>query len=225
MRPLIIAINGILTRQTVAAWPDRFDAWCERERVEAKVLKKEYIAGPFPLWNTLVRNWLIARGLAAEIELFCDQHPASSTQHLDLHFIAHSNGTDVALKTIRLLADRGIPTATFIAIGSVLKSDIVRSRVLDLLHEGDLGRAVAYSSPNDLAIKWGRWSLGYGGLGREGWKCWDTVLPSVKGDEALSLDIGNIYTRWFRGGHGSYFTENPERTFALIRKDCGLFGL
>ena len=71
---LVISIHGILTRQTVADWPDRFDAWCAHQQVDARVLKKEYIAGPFPLWNVLVKNRLLARGLAAEVELFFRQN-------------------------------------------------------------------------------------------------------------------------------------------------------
>ena len=64
MRPIIVLAHGILTRQTVASWPDQFHSWLELELhgANANVLKKEYIAGPFPLWNVLVKNRLLARG-------------------------------------------------------------------------------------------------------------------------------------------------------------------
>jgi hypothetical protein len=70
MNALVVAIHGILTSQTDPSWPDKLDAWMYRRDPEVKVLKKEYAAGPFPRWNCWVKDPLLARGLANEIELF-----------------------------------------------------------------------------------------------------------------------------------------------------------
>lgn len=222
---LIIAVHGILTRQTVADWPDHFDAWCERKGVPARVLKKEYLAGPFPLWNVLFRNRLLAKGLAAEIELFWQNFELRNSK-FEIHFVSHSNGTDIALKTIKLLARRGIATKTFIAVGSVLKSDTRKSGIAELLHEGDLGRAVAYSSDVDRAIGVGRFTLGYGDLGRRGFHVGGQKLTEfLSAQSAKSADIlPPVYTRWFNTfGHGEYFwPEHRERTFQLFVQDCGV---
>jgi hypothetical protein len=226
MRPLVVLAHGILTRQTVASWPDQFHAWLERNGVNATVLKKEYIAGPLPLFNVHVKNRLLARGLAAEIELFCNSDSAQDDP--PLYFIAHSNGTDVALKTIKRLAASGIDTHTFIAVGAVLKGDIVNNGITELLAQGHLQRAVAYSSHSDLAIRLGRHSLGYGGCGRSGWTINDDPVPWVRGSTDVHTPTvvgdGQIWTRRFDAlGHGEYFSgEHRERTFQLFRKDCGL---
>ena len=70
MKAIVAAIHGILTSQTDPSWPDRFDAWMLERDPEVKVLKKEYRAGPFPWWNCWVKDPLLARGLANELELF-----------------------------------------------------------------------------------------------------------------------------------------------------------
>jgi hypothetical protein len=244
MRPIIVLAHGILTRQTVASWPDQFHAWLERQDSSTPTphpiaLKKEYIAGPFPLWNVLVKNRLLARGLAAEVALFFRQNLqneqnsnsdnfVNSVSNPQLHFIAHSNGTDVALKTIQLLADRGIVTDTLIAIGSVLPSDIERNGVLDLLLKGHLRRAIAYSSLRDYAIRVGQHTVGYGSLGRHGWTLNVRALLSVTADLEVRTPAviggGQIFTRRFDDfGHSTYFDPtHREQTFALLARDCGL---
>ena len=70
MRTIIAAIHGVLTGQTDPSWPDKFDAWMLNRDPEVKVLKKEYRAGPFPRWNCWVKDPLLARSLANELELF-----------------------------------------------------------------------------------------------------------------------------------------------------------
>lgn len=265
MLPIVIAIHGILTRQTVADWPDEFDAWCDRQGVAAKVLKKEYTAGPFPWWNVQVENRLLARGLAAEIELFYDRtaavsqtsrsesntqgdgnvaaadapHTAAlrrsgSTALRPIHFIAHSNGTDVALKTIKLLAARGIPTHTFIAVGSVLNPSIEKNGIAVLFHEGDLKRAVAYCSWNDRAIRITELPIlrrigAYSDLGRTGWTHRGDEIPAVRRAADVrtayrTQDDGELVVRRFDDfDHGDYFNLiNRDQTFGLFRKDLGL---
>src|SRR6266566_1406378 len=65
MHTLIAAIHGIMTSQTDASWPDKFDAWMFERDPDVKVLKKEYRAGPFPRWNCWVTDPLLARTVAA----------------------------------------------------------------------------------------------------------------------------------------------------------------
>src|SRR6185369_3138371 len=74
---IIAAIHGILTNQTDASWPDKFDAWLYPRAPHVKVLKKEYRAAPFPRWNCWVKDPLLARSLANEIELFLKSTPAA----------------------------------------------------------------------------------------------------------------------------------------------------
>ncbi len=240
MRPIIIAINGILTRQAVVSWPDQFDAWMERGGTSStspqpKVLKKEYCAGPFPLYNVHVKNRILASGIAAEVALLCDQAELGGTSSTSpqpaLHFVSHSNGTDIALKAIKKLAARGIQTETFIAVGSVLHPDIADNGVLDLLEEGDLKRAVCYCSASDLALRFGRHTLGYSDLGRCGWRLngvdVNEILkfspPLIGGTSPQSSDRPQCFSRSFDGfGHGDYFTTHRAATFELFRKDMGL---
>jgi len=233
MRPLLVAIHGILTSQTRADWPDRFDAWCEREGVNAHVLKKEYSAGPLPTWNVLVKNRRLAQGLAAEIELFYDNRLSQmkfSADEPKIHFVAHSNGTDVALKTVKLLAARGIPTSTIVLVGSVVEPDIIKNGIYDLMHEGDLDAAVAYASAKDSALglesklPW----CAYKDLGRRGWMVNGEEIPAVRANTdvrtAYRVGESRIITRRFdEFDHGTYFDDtHREQTFALFRKDCGL---
>jgi len=80
MPTLLAAIHGILTSQTDPSWPDKLDAWMLRRDTSVKVLKKEYAAGPFPLWNCWVKDPRLARGLANEIELFLSQPSTLNSQ-------------------------------------------------------------------------------------------------------------------------------------------------
>src|SRR2546427_7475580 len=101
---LLAAIHGILTRQTDPSWPDKLDAWMAERDPQVKVLKKEYLAGPFPRWNCWVKDPLLARGLVNEIELFLDPLRSDTGPVLrsrtaegghstpSLWFVAHSNG-------------------------------------------------------------------------------------------------------------------------------------
>src|SRR4051812_761006 len=63
MKAIVAAIHGILTNQTDPSWPDKLDAWMLQRDPEIKVLKKEYSAGPFSLWNCQVKDPRLARSL------------------------------------------------------------------------------------------------------------------------------------------------------------------
>src|SRR4051812_39489757 len=114
MPTIVAAIHGILTGQTDPSWPDKLDAWMLQRDGKVKVLKKEYVAGPFPRWNCWVKDPLLARGLANEIELFVRANekpltPALSRSDgerenaLSVWFVAHSNGAVIALLAAKRL--------------------------------------------------------------------------------------------------------------------------
>lgn len=272
-KPIIAAIHGIMTRQSVASWPDLFDAWCDLQGIDAKVIKKEYLALPLPAFNVFAKNWLLAMGLAAEIELLATQAEPAPTElkhteaqdqiyrmcadveagnwpaeaaikeiakvarlaerHTEtpkggtpyqrpIHFVSHSNGTDVAMKTIRILANRGIKTESTVFIGSVLRSDITRNGVARLIGEGFLQRAYAYCSRSDRALSVPRllpWCA-YGHLGITGFK----LSGQVQAEFKIGSSEPDVVTRRFdRYGHGEYFSQwNTDQTFALITEDMGL---
>src|SRR2546427_5225070 len=110
MKAIVAAIHGILTNQTDPSWPDQFDAWMFERDPEVKVLKKEYRAGPFPRWNCWVKDPLLARSLANELELFLQNSVTPSLHHSALPsawLVAHSNGAVIALLTAKILIERG----------------------------------------------------------------------------------------------------------------------
>lgn len=198
------AIHGILTRQTSASWPDEFDVWMSRNDPSVRVIKKEYIAGPFP-WVNWFRNRLLARGLAAELELF-SQQPGET----DLWMVAHSNGACVAMDTVRLLTDKGIRVAGVILTGGACESDVDRIGVETLVRYGLLGRAVAFASRADSVVRTDGWrrliKWPYGNLGRVGWM-----------RDGKPYRDERIFTLWFGGGHCGYFADSTrDITFTLF---------
>jgi hypothetical protein len=189
-RPLIIAaIHGILTRQTVPNWPEHFRAYMLTRDPAVQVVTKSYVAGPFPAWNVWAKNWYLAYSLAAELQVLVREANAR------LAFFAHSNGCDVALKTIRLLAQRRIDTEAVVLTGAAIDSDIRKNGIQQLVRNGRLERAFSYSSPGDEIVRhWFIWP--YGHLGRDGF--------TLKGKPAIGCDA--IVTRWFPDcGHSDYF--------------------
>ncbi len=173
MKVLIVAVHGILTGQTTASWPDRFDAWMYRRDPEAKVLKKEYLAGPFPRWNCLVKDPRLANGLEAEILAFA-QPPAGdpgaeanaetsaaadtasarnpSPTLPPIWFVAHSNGAVIALLTAQRLIARGCWVGGMILTGAACNADVRKNGVAAWLESGALGAAIAYSAASDAVL-------------------------------------------------------------------------
>jgi pimeloyl-ACP methyl ester carboxylesterase len=153
MRPLIVAIHGILTGQTSPSWPDRLDAMFFSRAPQFKVIKKEYRAGPFPRWNCLVRSPHLAHGLAEELALFLpgNGYPASGADS-PIWFVAHSNGAVIALHTARHLIERGYGIAGLILLGAACPADIEQNSVLEWLSQGRLGTAVAFCTRTDRVL-------------------------------------------------------------------------
>jgi hypothetical protein len=231
MRPIIAAIHGIMTRQTVASWVDEFDGWVYARSVQAGadtplVIKKEYLALPLPAFNVWLKNWFLAWGLAAEIEVLADGHQRATGQMPLIHFVSHSNGTDIALKTIGVLARRGIKTEATIFVGSVLRADVRRNGVARLIGEGSLRRAYAYCSRRDGALAVPRLLpiCAYGHLGITGWTYGGSWMPEQVFLQSNPNDEPDLVTRRFdRYGHGEYFAAaHIAGTFEQFRKDLHL---
>lgn len=199
---LVVAIHGILTRTTAPSWPDHLDAFLR----DVKVEKRDYVASPIAPWNVFVKNRRIAHGLADELAL---HYPSLTREPPALHFVAHSNGCDIAMKTVQILAARGIRTETVILTGSVTDPDIERSGIAKLILDEKLGKAFAYCSGRDLPLRLPlKWP--YKNLGVTGWQ-----------SKGHLFDAPRIKTRRFPTfGHGDYFADaNRMATFAQIRHD------
>jgi hypothetical protein len=218
-RPLVIAVHGILTRMTAVNWPDAlWAAWAQDSTL--CVLKKEYIGAPLPAWNKWVKNSLVAKGLVAEVEAYVHANGLGR-----ISFVAHSNGCDIVVKTVKRLARQGIPTDTIILTGSVTEPDVEASGLATLMRRGMLRRAVAYCSEKDRAIglhiKWP-----YRNLGITGWKSAGIMLatPRVHTHDVRAFLNGEFVTRRFDNfDHGNYFDDlHRNITFELFRKDLAL---
>jgi len=218
------------------------DAWMLRRDPGVKVLKKEYPAGPFPLWNCWFKDPRLAKALANEIELFLAPaslntcHPSPS-----VWFVAHSNGAVIALLTAKRLIAHGHKIGGLILTGAACEADVGRNGVLEWWKSGMLGKAIAYSSAQDQVLDgdpvhstishppstlnkvrqwlWGKLMWPYGCLGRTGW-----LLNSKPIFQSSNPFIRkSIFVRWFPGGHSGYFApENIETTFEQIYDDITL---
>lgn len=205
---VVVCIHGILTDQVDASWSDRFQAWSAVQGYGCTVLKKEYGAGPFPLWNKWVVNPIKARSVVNELLEYPDTARVC--------FVGHSNGTDICLRAIKKLVSLGRRVDVFVSVASIMESDIERNGIWELISGGGLNRAVAYCSRHDDAVRFGRHSLGYGGLGYEGW--------TLCGREFGGNDA--IRNRWYSNrayGHGTYWEATERATiFETIARDMRL---
>src|SRR5262249_16415854 len=130
---------------------DKLDAWMLRRDPRVKVLKKEYSAGPFPRWNCWVKDPLLARALANELELFLSQ-PSTFNSQPSLWFVAHSNGAVIALRTARGLLARGHKSGGLILTGAACEADVRKNGVWGWWSNGVLGAAMAYCSEEDFVL-------------------------------------------------------------------------
>lgn len=149
MHTLLVALHGILTRQTDPSWPDRLDAWMARRDPGVKVLKKEYAAGPFPRWNCVVKNPRLARALEAEILLFVENGRFALPP---TWLVAHSNGAVIALRVTQRLIARGHRVGGLILTGAACPADVRANGVWNWCQTGRLGAAIAYCSAEDRVL-------------------------------------------------------------------------
>lgn len=204
---LIGAIHGILTGTMDASWCDAFDAWCRQKDPTARVLRKEYMAGPIPAWNVWYRNPRLARSLVAEVEEFMERGGGA------VYLVAHSNGCDVALKVARLLIANGTPVRGMVLTSGACQEDVKRSGVLRWAADGMLGRAIARSSKNDVVLR-SKAIWPYGRLGYTGW--------TIEGAEFIDTS-GIIRTVWINDGHNTFLTRlRFDKTFEWIWEQLGL---
>lgn len=205
VRAIVVATHGIMTKTTRRAWTDDFRAFFFSDPSIA-VEKKEYRAGLISIYNVFVRNRAYARGLADEIEQLLRIH------EVPVHFVGHSNGTDINLGAIKILATRGFSTETMIATGSVLDPDIEKNGIAELIDSRRLGKAFAYCGDRDLPLKIAPWAWPYSNLGRVGWRY-----------RGAPYEEPRITTRMFCGyGHGDFFAaEHQESTFRQMSEDMG----
>jgi pimeloyl-ACP methyl ester carboxylesterase len=201
---VLAAVHGILTSQTDTSWPDKLQAWMLDRDYDVLVLKKEYCAGPLPRWNNFWKNPRIAKGLAAEIQLYRG----------DVWLVAHSNGAVIALMAAKMLIKQGRKIGGLILTGAACDGDVKSNGIAAWRQAGNLGKAIAYSSPNDKVVSdgwpwsWLKWP--YGSLGRTGWRLKGKAYEEPKA----------VHTRWFKGNHSCYFTpEQIEATFEQIYQD------
>lgn len=204
-KDIIVAVHGILSGLTAPAWTSDFAHHVWRKG-GADVIQRHYVAGPFPAFNVWWLNPFIARYLAAELKPFAEDGA-------NVHFVSHSNGADITIKTIRRLAALGVKVKAAVFIGAAISCDVRRNGVEQFLRDGSLGRAVAYCSREDLALR-SRLTWPYGHLGRLGFRRAGEAYP------ANAENADRVMTRWSAGGHCGYFTpENAPKTFDRVLED------
>ena len=236
MRPLIVALHGILTGQINPSWPDRFDALLFARAPQFKVIKKEYRAGPFPRGNCLVRSPRLSHGLAEEVALFLPGRTPADGASSPIWFVAHSNGAIIALQTARRLIERGCGIGGIILLGAACPADIERNSVLEWLRQGKLGTAIAFCTRTDRVLArfgtsagstgrsqagrslvqaiarrlWSALIWPYGGLGSTGWLLnkHPVGCQYLVGHSTpkVARESEPLATYWFRGGHSTYFS-------------------
>lgn len=222
---LIVAIHGIRTRRTSPSWPKHLAGWCAGlPSVQTEAIY--YEAGPFSIWNNLIKNPRLARELVSRIETRREYDP-----HRRIHLVAHSNGGVIALSAAKALAARGIRIETIILTGAAVESDVEKSGLAALIGADRLGRAYAYSSPDDGVIRRElEWVPGlYGSLGSKGFHRdgkptglrIEGYQPIGEGGE-WGAEKFRFVTRWFPGfGHGDYFSDTERRhCFECLLEDC-----
>lgn len=210
---LVVAIHGILTSQTDASWPDKFDAWMARRDPAIKVLKKEYRAGPFPRFNVWLKDPWLAKGLTNEILEFCEIRAGKIQQQPEIWLVAHSNGCVIALLTIQRLRAAGIKIAGGILIAGACESDVHANHLLEHVATGFVGKAIAFSSDKDWIVA-SKIIRPYGHLGHTGFTAHGSAYQ-------LELKTGRrLWTEWHPDyGHGDYFEPaHRERTFVRLHE-------
>jgi pimeloyl-ACP methyl ester carboxylesterase len=216
-----------MTTRTSQSWPKHFTGYtASLPGVVTDAIY--YETGPVPIWNNVIKNPRLARELVSRIEA---RHHYDAGQKI--HIVAHSNGGVIAMHTMRRLAALGIRVETAILTGAAINSDVDRSGLSTLIADGWLGRAIAYSSPDDAVTRGSlEWIPGfYGALGSKGFRrAGKAIGLQVIGRQPLSAggewgsDRHKFITRTFPSWtHGEYFDADERLgTFECMRGDLGI---
>lgn len=216
----ITAIHGINTKLTRPSWPWWFQAHGVKSKFSALIQTEHYWAFPFPMWNNLILNPKYAKALAKRTKLLADELPGTPVQ-----FVAHSNGSNIAVETVKRLAELGIRTDTVILIGSAVKSDVKESGLLSLYEANMVDRVFAYISDGDEVITPLKWLPGrYGNLGVTGFSHNGSRFGYWLGANEPATEDRGFFVRQFPGfGHSGYFEGLALlQTFRLIFQDLRL---
>lgn len=187
----------------------------------------------------------MAKALVARQVAYRNSLPIESRADLKFHIAGHSNAGRIMDRMLPLAAAAGLryETASFIAAAN--HSDPERGAVAAALADRTLGRAIAWSSPEDGIISplqrpWKGW--GYGSLGARGWErdAWRKKNRQPIGlrvdarEPVADLELKQwgamrqrLVTRWFEDhGHSQYWQEGEEReaSYRCLAQDWGLVG-
>lgn len=108
----VTVIQGIHQKLTDPGWTGSLKARLELSGIPVTVETEKYSATGLPYWNVYVKNPRYAKYHANSIAEFSEMYASARTNRtmqaaepLRIHLIAHSNGTDIALKTVKRLAE------------------------------------------------------------------------------------------------------------------------
>lgn len=212
MIPILVR-HGIRTKRTRSGWIHDYKTLTYREYGAAAVHvdTEKYSAGINPIWNHLKVNPEQARSMLVEYFSVVNSFPNCAKANV----VAHSNGTNVTLEFLKLAGEAGQKFNTVVLVGAAIHSDVEKSGVAQLIHDGVVEKFVAYVSRDDKVIR--RLEdvpFFYGSLGSKGFQTDGRLITTNK----------RIITRDFSGyGHSDYFTpENIKATTDLINSDFGL---
>lgn len=214
---MITAIHGINTGLTDKSWNLQLQAYAVNQGWPATVQTEHYKAGPWPWWNTHVKNPRLAKAVFNRLMMLEERH--------SIHIVAHSNGGDIALKAVKLLAKAGRRVDSLVLIGAAVESDIGKSGLLDLVTDDLLGKVVSYCSHLDTVVNKLELIKGnYGALGGKGFRLNLGFVGMILTGHEEDPGTKNFITRWFdEFGHSGYFAPPTIRlTFETIKKDFGI---
>lgn len=222
MNVAVVEIHGIRQKKTETSWPflHELDA---RTNIQGTAnlfcLNESYEAGLIPIVNHRLINPKEVGSLLWKIVELRETFPG-----IQLNFIAHSNGTNIAAHLMLALADRGIYTERAVLIGSAMQSDIVKSGIAELISKKYLRQAIAYVSEKDAVVSRLDGIPGmYGSLGSKGFHYKGKPVGPRTDNQSVML-IDRIATRVFPDyGHSTYFDpDHIKSTFDIANRDLRL---
>lgn len=218
-----------MTGRSEPTWPERLERHLTA-RPRTAVLTDQYDAGPMPRLNWFIENPKRGRAIAEWVaEWYRDGKVRS------IHFVAHSNGCDIARRAINILTgEEEIPVDTAILISAPLADTTKGMRLTAALEDRLLRRLVCYVADQDAVLarqrtwrkpwtvlgSWARWP--YGNLGRVGLQDAKQHLAGREGC-VIEQTADRTFVGW---GHSDFFPKERRyrmhETFELIEQDLNL---